>query len=145
MAVRLPRPHRDDVRIALGGLLGGLLLYAVGLGVRPTDEPIVLWPDSRALLLPLVVMAGCELLRRAMPRTALLIGTAAVTADLFTRGSLATVLMFTDLMYAAVLYGKAATARRILWITGLITRWSARPRMASRRSCSPAGSGRIWS
>lgn len=34
MAVRLPRPHRDDVRIALGGLLGGLLLYAVGLGVR---------------------------------------------------------------------------------------------------------------
>lgn len=121
MAVRLPRPHRDDVRIALGGLLGGLLLYAVGLGVRPADEPIVLWPDSRALLLPLVVTAGCELLRRAMPRTALLIGTVAVTADLFTRGSLATVLMFTDLMYAAVLYGKAATARRILWITGLFT------------------------
>jgi hypothetical protein len=24
MAVRLPRPHRDDVRIAIGGLFGGL-------------------------------------------------------------------------------------------------------------------------
>ncbi|MFD4525992.1 sensor histidine kinase [Streptomyces sp. NPDC058470] len=121
MAVRLPRPHRDDVWIALSGLLGGLLLYAVGLGVRPAEEPIVLWPDSRVLLLPLVVTAGCELLRRTKPRTALLIGTVAVTVDLFTRGSLATVLMFTDLMYAAVLYGHAAAARRILWITGLIT------------------------
>ncbi|MEU9471658.1 histidine kinase [Streptomyces avermitilis] len=121
MAVRLPRPHHHDVRIAVGGLLGGLFLYAFGLGVRPADEPIVLWPDSRVLLVPLVVMAVCELLRRTMPRAALLIGTAAVTADIFTRGSLATVLMFTDLVYTAVLYGPPATARRVPWITGLMT------------------------
>ncbi|MBA4862635.1 two-component sensor histidine kinase [Streptomyces sp. PSKA54] len=121
MAVRLPHPHRHDVRIAVGGLLGGLLLYGVGLGLRAADDPIVLWSDSRVLLVPLVVMAGCELLRRTMPRTALLIGTAAVIADYLTRGSLATVLMFTDLMYAAVLYGPPASARRIPWITGLLT------------------------
>ncbi|TPQ23076.1 sensor histidine kinase [Streptomyces sporangiiformans] len=120
MAVRLPRPHRDDLRIAVGGLLGGLILYGVGLGTR-ADQPMVLWPDSRVLLLPLVVMAGCELLRRSMPRTALLIGTVAVTADLLTRGSLATVLMFTDLVYAAVVYGPPASARRIPWIAGLLT------------------------
>ncbi|MFD9443199.1 sensor histidine kinase [Streptomyces sp. NPDC060006] len=121
MAVRLPRPHRDDVRIAAAGLFGGLFLYAVGLGTRPAGEPIVLWPDSRALLVPLVVMAGCELLRRTVPRAALLVGTVAVIADLFTRGSLATLVMFTDLVYAAVLYGPPASARRIPWITGLLT------------------------
>jgi signal transduction histidine kinase len=121
MAVRLPRPHRDDVRIAVAGLLGGIVLYAVGLSSRPAGQPIVLWSDSRVLLLPLVVAAGCELLRRVRPRAALLIGTGAVIADLFTRGSLATVLMFTDLMYAAVLYGPLASARRTLWITGLLT------------------------
>ncbi|GAB2952516.1 histidine kinase [Streptomyces pseudoechinosporeus] len=121
MAVRLPRPHRDDVRIAVAGLLGGLFLYGVGLSSRPPGQPIVLWPDSRVLLLPLLVIAGCELLRRVRPRTAVLIGTAAVIADLFTRGSLATVVMFTDLVYAAVLYGPPASARRIPWITGLLT------------------------
>lgn len=121
MPVRLPRPHRDDVLIAVGGLLGGLLLYGLGLGTRPANQPIVLWKQSWVLLLPLTVTAGCELLRRVRPRPALLIGTVAVIADLGTRGSLATVLMFTDLVYAAVLYGPAASARRIPRITGLLT------------------------
>jgi signal transduction histidine kinase len=66
-------------------------------------------------------MAGCELLRRTAPRAALLAGTVAVCADVVTQGNLATVLMFTDLLYAAVLYGPLASARRIQWITGLLT------------------------
>jgi len=52
---------------------------------------------------------------------ALLTGTVAICADLVTQGSLASVLMFTDLVYAAVLYGPLASARRIQWITGLLT------------------------
>ncbi|MFF4363580.1 sensor histidine kinase [Streptomyces sp. NPDC001604] len=121
MAARLTRPHRDDVLIAVGGLAGGPLLCAVGLYSRKADDPITVVDARWAVLVPLVVTAACELLRRTRPRTALLIGTVAITADLVTRGNLATIVMFTDLVYAAVLYGTLASARRITWITGLLT------------------------
>ncbi|CAM5464613.1 sensor histidine kinase [Streptomyces griseomycini] len=121
MAVRLSRPHRFDVWAALAGLGGGLLLWGIGLGTRPADEPIVLFDGRWPLLVPLAVIAGCELLRRSAPRTALLLGTLALIADTVTRGSIATVVMYTDLMYAAVLYGTPASARRIPWVTGLLT------------------------
>ncbi|MFI6336783.1 sensor histidine kinase [Streptomyces sp. NPDC050535] len=121
MAVTLPRPHRDDARIALAGLLGGLLVWGAGLGSRPADEPVVLWPGQWPILLPLAVMTGCELLRRTRPRSALLVGVAALTLDTVTQGNLVTVVMFTDLVYATVVYGPPATARRVLWISGLFT------------------------
>lgn len=121
MAARLTRPHRDDVLIAVGGLVGGLLLCAVGLYSRTANDPIAVVDARWAVLGPLVVTAACELLRRTRPRTALLVGTVAITADLVTRGNLATIVMFTDLVYAAVLYGTLASARRITWITGLLT------------------------
>ncbi|MFE3036998.1 sensor histidine kinase [Streptomyces canus] len=117
----LPRPHRFDVYIAAGGLLGGLLLVGIGLGTRPSSDPITLFDGPWPVLLPLTVLAGCELLRRTAPRAALLTGTAAICADLVTQGNLATILMFTDVVYAAVLYGPLASARRIQWITGLLT------------------------
>ncbi|MGW6750630.1 sensor histidine kinase [Streptomyces sp. NPDC055006] len=111
------RPHRDDVRIAAVGLLGGLLLWALGLtnsqGWRVLGDG---W-----LLVPLCAMAGLELLRRTAPQTALVLGTLVLIADQFTRGSLATTLMFTDLVYAAVLYGTPVAARRIPVTTALIT------------------------
>ncbi len=66
-------------------------------------------------------MASAELLRREAPRSALAVGTLALVADQFTRGSLATVLMFTDVMYAAVLYGPPAAARRLPVATLLVT------------------------
>lgn len=121
MAVRSPRPHPQDVHIALAGLLGGLLFWGIGLHSRPAAEPIVLWDGTWPVLLPLAVTASCELLRRSRPRTALLIGVAMLTLDTVTRGSLVTVVLFTDLVYAAVLYGPPATARRVLWISGLLT------------------------
>ncbi|GGT33522.1 sensor histidine kinase [Streptomyces purpureus] len=113
----LPRPHRDDVFIAAGGLIGGLLLWAVGLHTQGGR----LFPAHWVALVPLAVMAGLELLRRTMPRTALVAGTLAIVADQFTTGSVATVLMFTDIVYAAVVYGTPASARRIPVTTGLIS------------------------
>ena len=121
MAPRPPRPHRDDVRIALAGLLGGLLSWGVGLGTRTAGDPLVLLDGRWPILLPLVVTAGCELLRRIRPRTGLLIGMAALTVDVVTQGNLGTVVMFTDLVYAAVLYGPPGTARRVPWIAGLLS------------------------
>ncbi|MFE9311760.1 sensor histidine kinase [Streptomyces sp. NPDC006706] len=115
------RPHRHDVHIAVGGLLGGLALLGIGLHTRARHAPASVLDQDWAVAVPLLVMAGCELLRRTRPGPALLVGTAAVVADLPTRGSLATVVMFTDLVYAAVLYGPPAFARRLPWITGLLT------------------------
>lgn len=111
------RPHRHDVLIAVIGLFSGASLTAVGLATqtgRLLDSP---W----ATLPPLAVMASLELLRRSAPQTALVIGTLTLVADQFTPGNLATVLMFTDLVYAAVVYGSPAAARRIPVTTFLIT------------------------
>ncbi|MEU0677166.1 histidine kinase [Streptomyces sp. NPDC006172] len=121
MARRLPLPHRLDVYAAAGGLLGGLLLWGIGLGVRRASDPLVLFDGRWPVLLPLFVTAGCELLRRTAPRVALLTATVALTLDTMTQGSLGTLLMFTDVVYAAVLYGTPSSARRIPWITGLVT------------------------
>ncbi|MEU7329721.1 sensor histidine kinase [Streptomyces parvus] len=111
------RPDRDAVALAVSGLLGGLLLWLLGLhtqGGHPFSAPWV-------TLVPLTAMAGAELLRRNAPRAALTIGVLALVADQFTRGSLATALMFTDVMYAAVLYGAPAAARRLPVATLLVT------------------------
>ncbi|WP_031485805.1 sensor histidine kinase [Streptomyces bicolor] len=121
MAVRPPRPSTFDVCVGLAGLLGGLLLWGVGIGARSADEPIVLLDGRWPILVPLVVTAGCEVMRSTLPRTALLVGWVTLTVDTLTQGNLVTVLMFTDLVYAAVVYGPPATARRVPWISGLLT------------------------
>ncbi|MGW1164849.1 sensor histidine kinase [Streptomyces sp. NPDC002550] len=121
MALALPRPHRDDVRIAVGGLLGGVLLWALGLHPRVPSAPVVLWAAPWAPLVPLAVTAACEPLRRTRPRFGLLAGTLALAVDTVTVGNVVTVLLYTDLVYAAVLYGTPSSARRLPWITGLLT------------------------
>ncbi|MFF8838747.1 sensor histidine kinase [Streptomyces sp. NPDC015130] len=113
----LPRPHRLDLFIALSGLACGVLLWSFGLyttGDRVLDQR---W----AALVPLAVMASMEALRRTLPQTALTVGTLALVADQFTNGNLVTVLMFTDIVYAAVVYGSPSLARRVPYSTGLIT------------------------
>ncbi|GGW19044.1 two-component sensor histidine kinase [Streptomyces capoamus] len=115
------RPHRDDLHIAVAGLLGGALLWALGIHPRTASDSLVLLDAPWAALVPLAVTAGCEPLRRTRPRTGLLIGTAALVLDTVTVGNLVTVVLYTDLVYAAVLYGTPASARRIPWITGMLT------------------------
>lgn len=112
-----PPPHRDDVLLAVFSVAAGLLLWSLGVHSAPSRE---LFPDWAALV-PLCALGAMELLRRSMPRVTLAVGTAGLVADQFTVGNLATVLIFTDLMYAAVVYGKPAMARRLPVTTGLIT------------------------
>lgn len=116
--VRLPRTHRDDVLIAAAGLACGLVLWSFGLH---TQGPGTGLPGGPVVLIPLLALTAVALVRRTMPRTALLAATAAVVADQFTRGNLMTVVMFADIVYAAVVYGTPASARRIPVTTGLIT------------------------
>ena len=115
--VTLPRPHRIDLFIAATGLVGGLILWSFGLYV--TGDHV--FGQRWATLIPLTVMAAMEAVRRTAPQAALIVGTLAIVGDQFTNGNLATVLMFTDVVYAAVVYGTPAQARRIPYTTGLIT------------------------
>lgn len=117
MLPKIPPPHRDDVLLAVVSVLAGLLLWS--LGVYSTGSRHF-FPDWAALV-PLVVLGSLELVRRTLPNLILAVGTVGVIADQFTVGSLATVVIFTDLMYAAVVYGKPAMARRLPVTTGLIT------------------------
>ncbi|MFG2192820.1 sensor histidine kinase [Streptomyces sp. NPDC048639] len=110
-------PHRHDVLIAVVGLAGGLILWALGLDAQGSAAVGARW----AALIPLTVMAAMELLRRTRPQTALVVATLALVADQVTVGNLGTILMFTDVIYAAVVYGTPAAARRIPVTSGLIT------------------------
>ncbi|QLJ04910.1 two-component sensor histidine kinase [Streptomyces sp. NEAU-sy36] len=116
MAVRLSRPHRFDVYLACTGLAGGVVLWALGLHTSGSGVLGARWG-----LIPLTVTAGLELLRRTRPQLAFVCGTFALTFDMFTPGNVATILMFTDLAYTAVLYGSPAAARRIPVTTGLVS------------------------
>ncbi|MFE6777165.1 histidine kinase [Streptomyces sp. NPDC057702] len=115
------RPDEHDVFISVSGLLGGLLLYALGLRNSPASLGLPGWLS----LVALVVMAGAELLRRTAAQVGLVIGTCALTLDVLTGTLVATVLMFTDLVYAGVMYGSPQAARRIprdcYLITALVT------------------------
>ncbi|WP_447040034.1 sensor histidine kinase [Streptomyces sp. DSM 118878] len=116
MALSLARPHRVDVWIATVSLLSGLALWALGLHAQPGRHFSGAWA-----LIPLAVLACLELVRRTAPRVALSVGTLALVADQFTEGNLASIVMFTDIVYAAVVYGTPAAARRIPVTTALTT------------------------
>ncbi|MFJ6747319.1 sensor histidine kinase [Streptomyces sp. NPDC091266] len=113
----LGRPHRADALIAGGGLAGGLLLWLLGLQGGP---PLFGLPSALTLV-SLTVMSAAELLRRTAPVAALVLGIPALALDICTGTLVATVLMFTDLIYAAVLYGSPAAARRIPFHCVLLT------------------------
>ncbi|MFI9259932.1 sensor histidine kinase [Streptomyces sioyaensis] len=103
------RPHRDDVLIAGGGLLCGLLLWALGLHGGPS---LLGLPPSLTLA-ALTAMSLAELIRRTAPPAALAVAVPALALDICSGTLVATVVMFTDVVYAAVLYGSAGAARRI--------------------------------
>ncbi|MFF2807628.1 sensor histidine kinase [Streptomyces sp. NPDC058000] len=111
------RPHRHDVLIAGGGLATGVLLWALHLHGGP---PLFGLPASLPLL-ALTVMAAAELLRRTAPMVALVLALPALALDFCTGTLIATVLMFTDVVYAAVLYGPPGAARRIPLYSELLT------------------------
>ncbi|MEU5212576.1 histidine kinase [Streptomyces sp. NPDC020742] len=111
------RPHRLDVLIAGGGLLGGLLLWALDLHGGPARLGL---PPSLTLA-ALGAMSAAELLRRTAPMAALAVAIPALALDICTGTLTATLLMFTDVVYAAVLYGPPRVARRIPLHSVLVT------------------------
>jgi signal transduction histidine kinase len=105
---RPPRPHREDVAIAALWLVVAVALWSFGL-LRTFGGP----RPGAVSLLPVVVMCAAECVRRTSPRAALLVGTCALVADLSVGSLLVNILMYGDLVYAAVVYGPERTARRV--------------------------------
>lgn len=104
------RPHRDGVLIALAGLLGGLILWRFGL----YNNARVGASYGAWLLLPLTAMCLAALWRRSAQPWALVVAVAALASDFAMGSLLATVIVFTDVVYAAVLYGPPRLSRTLL-------------------------------
>ncbi|MET8123084.1 histidine kinase [Micromonospora sp. NPDC005189] len=91
-----------DLALAGASLAGGLVLYALGWQpqIRPhPDVPQVLF------LPPLLTMCVAVGLRRVAPRTSLAVGTVALVVDTALGGSLGTILIYTQVLYDACVYG----------------------------------------
>ncbi|GJF32265.1 two-component sensor histidine kinase [Kitasatospora sp. NE20-6] len=104
-------PRRQDQAIALAGLCSGVLLIA--FGAYDHHDTVPPW----AALLPVLAMAALELVRRTRTVWTATLGGLALIACGLTGSVLATVVMYTDLLYAAVLYGPARMSR-VLHLTG---------------------------
>lgn len=105
-----PRPDRTGLLVALAGLAGGLILWRLGLYNNPgTGRRFGAW-----VLLPLAVMCLTALVRRSAQPWALAVAVVALAGDLMTGSLLATVVVFTDIVYAAVMYGPTRVSRAVL-------------------------------
>ncbi|MFJ8439651.1 sensor histidine kinase [Kitasatospora griseola] len=104
----------QDVAIAVAGLLGGLLLIAVGAYDRRPE-----W-SAWASVLPLVAMAGLSLARRRWTVWTVSVGGVVFGVAVYFGSLVPTMLLYTDLLYAAVLYGPARMSR-VLQLSGAAT------------------------
>ncbi|MFF0470632.1 sensor histidine kinase [Micromonospora zamorensis] len=107
-----------DVALAGASLVGGLALYALGWQPqihRDADLPTALF------LPPLLAMCVAVGLRRVAPRTSLATGTVALVVDVALGGSLGTVLIYTQVLYDACVYGPPRLWRWLLRVTVVLS------------------------
>ncbi|GAA4592396.1 histidine kinase [Planotetraspora phitsanulokensis] len=106
-------PFQRDALMAVAVFAGGLALLAGDAYVhRGQAAPLIAVPLAAACL-------GVGL-RRRRPVAALALGVAAIAGDIALGPSLGTVLVFTDNLYAATLYGPYRLARWLLGITSVL-------------------------
>ncbi|WP_461027344.1 sensor histidine kinase, partial [Streptomyces sparsus] len=119
MPLSLARPHRDDLLIAAAGLVCGLALWAMDLYTKGQGRNVA--ENEPLLLLALGVMCLAVTLRRSANVWVVLVATAALVADLWAGSLLATLLLYTDVVYAAVLYGSARLSRTVVRLSVFAT------------------------
>ncbi len=116
-AMRRPaRPHLHDVWIAVAGLAGGVLGVVFDFFYTFSRNG----DDGPPVLAGLLAMCCAELLRRT-PAVALPLSVVALVGDALSGGQLAVMIMFTDVVYAAVLYGSPRLARAVVWLSVVLT------------------------
>ena len=140
------RPHRLGILIAVAGMLGGLVLWQLGLYNNPRGRPLRrldAGPAGRSCAWRCPAAAGA--LSRGLGPGDRRAGRRPVQRR---DHLLATVVVFTDLVYAAVLYGSATpSSRAVLPVSvachrGGHVRAAGRLRGRPRRCCSACSSAR---
>ncbi|WP_434741162.1 sensor histidine kinase [Micromonospora sp. SH-82] len=107
-----------DLTLAGGSLVGGLVMYEVGFQAGLDWLPQLPRPW---FLVPLVAVCGAVALRRVATRTGLVLGTAAFVADTALGGSVATAIIYTQVLYDSCVYGSPKLWRRLLRVTVVLT------------------------
>jgi signal transduction histidine kinase len=103
------RGRRVDLVLFAVSVTGGLLTYAIGQYHLAYPALTVGW-----LLVPFLVCCAAVLLRRTAPAVSVLVGSVAVAADLILGPSLATVLVYTQILYDGCVHGRAWLHRALL-------------------------------
>jgi len=106
------------VCVAVAGLLGGLFMWWLGIYSNPSYADRI---GRSWVLLPLAAVCLAALGRRVAQPWALLLATAALAGDVASGSLLATVVLFTDIVYAAARYGPPRLARLLLPISAAVT------------------------
>lgn len=111
------QPARRTALIALFWLAVGVALWA--FGVRGLWRHLALWPAPPwAFLVTLGAIAPLVLLRTRRPFLGLALGTIITLVDTLMGASLGVVLVFTDLVYAAIKYGGDRGVRILTRVAG---------------------------
>jgi signal transduction histidine kinase len=102
--------------MAVGFFAGCLILYVLG-GPRVMGSDIPAWQA----VLPVLVLCTATAFRSALPPLAVAVGTVTVTVEMTSSGGLGPVLIYTDLLYAAALYGAQWLCRVLQFGTVAVT------------------------
>lgn len=108
-------PRSRDAVVAGAWLVLGLAALQLG-GFALWGVAAILPSDGLAFLLLLLAMAALATQRSRHPFAVLAAGTLLTVTDLLFGGSIGVIVIFTDLLYAAVRYGSDRGVRVLLWI-----------------------------
>ncbi|WP_423202235.1 sensor histidine kinase [Herbihabitans rhizosphaerae] len=114
----VPRARRWDVLVAVVCFGVGSILYS-GLPVSLPAVPFLPVAGFPSLVL-LAVMCVGQVFRTTYPVPGLLVGLVAAVIDVALGLSLPVLLVLTDLLYCATLYGSRRTSRVIMVLTGTL-------------------------
>jgi signal transduction histidine kinase len=109
-----------SVLVAVLQFAAGTVILASGLPVLVSVGPGGLAPEDPLRLLPFAVLCCTELLRTRAPGIGLSIALVLAGTELLYDVAVPTLLVVMDLLFAAVLYGKRDTSRRVVWSTGTL-------------------------
>lgn len=104
--------------IVLFGL--GTVILAAGLPVLASLGSYQLSPSHPVRLVTLAVLCGVELLRQRAPGVALSVAVVIAGVELTYGVTLATVIVFTDLLFATTVFGSRRTSQLVVWLSGAV-------------------------